>query len=176
MKIETTIVCCSCDNKLTLFEDQLILDVDIPSGITPISIEDLLSQEFTKPKQNMEDSRLCSECAERNSPIINNQIQSLNEYLIIHLKRFEKNDQEIVKNRRSVIISPLLNFNLPYMFVGCVNHIGTLNDGHYYSIVSIESSYYCINDSKSFKFETSIEEPSDSPYILLYKKVKFNHE
>lgn len=176
VKIETTVVCCSCKNILTLIEDQLIFDIDIPFGLTPISIEDLLTREFTKPKQNMEDSRMCAECAERNSPIINSQIQSLNEYLIIHLKRFEKCDQKIVKNRRSVIISPLLNFNLPYMFVGCVNHIGTLNEGHYYSIVSNESSYYCINDSKSFKYQNNIEEPSDSSYILLYKKVKFNHE
>ena len=110
------------------------------------------------------------------------QIYKAHNYLIIQLKRFktegynnsfngEKNNEFVsypIKNLdlSNYIVGPDKN-NVKYDLYGVIEHIGTLNSGHYTAI--------CKNDDKWILYNDSIFEETNNPvtenaYILFYKR------
>jgi ubiquitin carboxyl-terminal hydrolase 4/11/15 len=100
--------------------------------------------------------------------------------MIIHLKRFDHNGNKI----NNVITFPINDFNInPYMaeyskklstynynLIGVVNHIGSMNGGHYFSHVKsiTDNNWYCINDDDIIKI-TESDIISENAYILFYQ-------
>jgi ubiquitin C-terminal hydrolase len=100
--------------------------------------------------------------------------------MIIHLKRFDHNQNKI----NNIITFPINEFNInPFMseyskklgdftydLVAVTNHIGSMNGGHYFSFVKslTDSNWYCQNDSDSIKIEES-NIISNNAYILFYQ-------
>jgi ubiquitin C-terminal hydrolase len=70
-------------------------------------------------------------------------IYSPPKYLILHIARFTKSYYQTEKNKTEVKFDSILNLNLPqeqkgnYKLMGIVNHLGSLNRGHYYANVLI---------------------------------------
>ena len=60
--------------------------------------------------------------------------------------------------------------DLKYQLFGIINHVGSINYGHYYSIIKLDNNWYEFNDSNIKKLE-KIEYNSSKSYIFFYKKV-----
>ena len=61
--------------------------------------------------------------------------------------------------------------NLSYDLFGIICHDGSLNSGHYYSYIKIESKWYLFNDSQVSSFDESrISDLKSNSYILIYKQ------
>jgi ubiquitin C-terminal hydrolase len=100
--------------------------------------------------------------------------------MIIHLKRFDHQQNKI----DNVITFPIHDFNInPFMseyatklatftydLYAITNHIGNMNGGHYYAFVKslTDNNWYCVNDDDVIKIDES-KLISNNAYILFYK-------
>lgn len=101
--------------------------------------------------------------------------------LIIHLKRFNP-DQSKINNK---VIFPINDLNInPFMakypekiskniydLICIINHVGTINSGHYFSFVksTINGNWYCAND-ESINVINESDLITEAAYILIYRK------
>ena len=98
--------------------------------------------------------------------------------LIIVIKRFNDN----LNKYYNVVNFPLENFSLKsylhetsrdlydhiYDLYGVVNHIGTINKGHYFTFIKKNIKWYCLNDEKIIEIRDS-NVISQHAYILFYR-------
>ena len=63
------------------------------------------------------------------------------------------------------------NQTAEYNLLGFINHIGTLNFGHYYSYIKLENKtiWYKFDDSKVNRIGNKVED-MDEAYILFYTR------
>ena len=66
------------------------------------------------------------------------------------------------------------NYECLYDLIGVICHIGSLNFGHYYSILKKNNKWYILNDDdiNEYDIETNKNKIFNNAYILLYKKKK----
>ena len=142
-----------------------------------LKLEELLKN-FNEIEQLSKDNKwYCPKCKQFQLANKKMEIYSVNEIIIIHLKRFKKNRK--IKNLVEFPIEGLdLSEFLPkkdekniYDLFAVANHIGELNLGHYYAYCKnfIEGDWYEFNDSNVYKIEKK-KVMSDSAYILFYNK------
>ena len=163
-----TILCTVCGNNSSSFEPFGVLSLS-PSPTKESSVQGLLRSFYG----NAEIEYTCSKCGKNGSCIQKYEVEKLPQVLIIHLKRFEVNSQEIRKNEKYVDF-PLKNLDIgSKKFVcnlkGVTNHYGTLNAGHYISFCkpNNEGKWYKCDDSKVIKMKTSIK--THNAYLLFYE-------
>lgn len=100
--------------------------------------------------------------------------------MIIHLKRFDGDQNKI----NTKVQFPINGFNInPFMseyakklgdytydLFAVNNHIGSMNGGHYFSIVKslTENKWYCQNDDDSIRIIDESEINTNKAYMLLY--------
>lgn len=134
----------------------------------------------------------CDKCEERNN--CNKQMILLNtpQYVLITFKRFTFNHQrnKFIKNCKNIDFPIYLHFkdyllknndnknvdkiNL-YKLSSIINHSGSSENGHYYSLNNVCDKWYICDDDKV----TEVNEDdiySEEAYVLLYKKVKINND
>jgi ubiquitin C-terminal hydrolase len=142
-----------------------------------ISIYDCLSL-FTKSEE-INDIQ-CEKCKKKTLFKKTLEIERLPKYLVLVLKRFKY----ILTS--SVKIQKLINFpleelylhdfvsqkdiNYKYNLFGVINHIGSLEGGHYYSIFNINGKYIEFDDSQVSENRGGIE--TNKVYMLIYKMDK----
>ena len=139
-----------------------------------ITIYDCLKL-FTK-SERMEDIQ-CEKCKKKTSFIKTLEIEKLPTYLVLVLKRFKyvlTNSMKIYK----LVNFPLeelslqdylsqKNINYHYNLFGVINHMGSLNGGHYFSYVNINNTWIEFNDSRVFEINSGLE--TNNAYMLIYK-------
>lgn len=66
------------------------------------------------------------------------------------------------------------NYECLYNLIGIICHIGSMNFGHYYSIIKKNNKWFLMNDDEisEFDIETNKNRIFNNAYILLYKKKK----
>ena len=142
-----------------------------------ISIYDCLHL-FTKSEE-INDIQ-CEKCKKKTLFKKTLEIERLPKYLVLVLKRFKY----ILTN--SIKIRKLINFpledlflhdfvsqkdiNYKYNLFGVINHIGSLEGGHYNSIFKINDKYIEFDDSQVSENRGGIE--TNKAYMLIYKMEK----
>ena len=101
-----TILCTVCGNNSSSFEPFGVLSLS-PSPTKESSVQGLLRSFYG----NAEIEYTCSKCGKNGSCIQKYEVEKLPQVLIIHLKRFEVNSQEIRKNEKYVDF-PLKNLDI----------------------------------------------------------------
>ena len=109
------------------------------------------------------------------------ELYSVNEVIIIHLKRFRNN-----RKIENFVEFPLEGLDLTdylpqkeeksiYDLFAVANHVGGLHGGHYFAYCknSIDNGWYEFNDSNVSKIEEK-KVVSDNAYVLFYNKRREN--
>ena len=151
-----------------------------------LKLEELLKNFNEIEQLSIDNKWYCPKCKQFQLANKKMEIYSVNEIIIIHLKRFKKNRK--IKN---LVEFPIEGLNLSeflpkneekniYDLFAVANHIGELNLGHYFAYCKnfVERSWYEFNDSNVSKIERK-KVVSENAYILFYNKrrdLKINEE
>ena len=142
-----------------------------------ISIYDCLKL-FTKSEE-IKDIQ-CEKCKKKTLFKKTLEIERLPKYLVLVLKRFKY----ILTN--TIKIQNLINFPLEelqlqdyvsqknikykYNLFGVINHLGSLESGHYYSYFNINTKFMEFDDSQVNEVRGGVE--TNKAYMLIYKSLK----
>ena len=102
-------------------------------------------------------------------------------YLFITLKKYDINQKS--KESYEIPIDELKfskycvgydEYNCIYQLIGVICHVGSLNFGHYYSIIKKKDKWYMCNDNNisEFNIEKQYKIINKNAYVLLYMKNK----
>ena len=142
-----------------------------------LELENLLQNFSQKETLTEENKWYCQKCKKSQLAEKKLEIYSVNEIVIIHLKRFRNNRKIETK-----VNFPLEGLNLGdylpdknqkyiYDLFAVANHVGGLNGGHYFAYCKNfkDQDWYEFNDSNVYKiFKDMIISPN--AYVLFYKR------
>jgi len=136
-----------------------------------ISIESLLVNNSRPEIMTGINQIKCDKCKAKQTATRMCCVSRYPEVFVLHLKRYKQENARLVKINSKVRFDEFLELqNVKYELVGVVEHSGTLNTGHYTSIVKAaeDSWYYCS--------DTSVKKCPNiricNPYLLFYTKVQ----
>ena len=176
--------CSKCKNKTHDVSPNDIMCVSIPSSkendSKTYNIYDCLNEMF---KVEVIDYK-CEKCQNTEENLMEKRIISQPKTsLIIKIKKYEQVGNRLVKNNKMIYYPELLNIQQyfcgqilkEYELYGIVNHIGSLNGGHYYSYIrdidangKFTDQWLCCDDSKVYKISTEQAMLSQNAYVLFY--------
>jgi len=168
---------CACGFESYSFQKLL----DIPLLLPNKQQIDLLSliKEYFK-EEELDWSTKCEKCQKeglKHLKMLNFSI--LNEIVIFSLQRL--NPILSIKNKISVKFEEIIDLkdycdkdlykeNTKYRLCGTINHIGSINYGHYYAYIKIDDIWYEFNDSIVKKVNI-MDYDSSSVCVLFYEKI-----
>jgi len=164
-------------------------------GPISISVETCLDH-FVLP-ENLADPVHCPACNKKTPTKKQHTVSKLPKILCLHLKRFDAARNRKIDNFVSfpscgLNMGPLLshwcevssfatkdmadleqqhpnvNANIPYRLYATVNHIGSMQSGHYVSNVKIDDQWYTCNDALVTKCTEADVLEADGAYLLFY--------
>jgi len=151
-----------------------------------LKLEELLKNFNEIEKLSKDNKWYCPKCKQFQLADKKLEIYSVNEVIIIHLKRF-RNNRKIYNFVEYPIEGldlgqylPNKNEKIIFDLFAVANHVGGLYGGHYFAYCKnhIDGGWYEFNDSHVNKIETK-KVVNDNAYVLFYKKrrdEKFNEE
>jgi len=169
-QIRTKITCNNCFTENNIFESFMDLSLDITNNNLECCIN-----EYCKPEK-LEVYR-CEKCNKQTIAEKETILWRLPKYLIIHIKRFEQNIDNIIKDN-TLINYPINSINLEnkcnypnntlnYHLNSIITHHGNLtNLGHYTSKSYINKKVFEIDDEDISCID---DNGCGNPYILLYE-------
>ena len=146
------VVCSVCQNKSIAFDNFLTLHVSVENGGSIISS---LKNLFKSEKLSGKNQFHCVKCSRDQDSIKQSYLWRFPLILIIHLKRFITSGYFSKKNNSPVYVNETLNmgginkkFSANYFLIGSVNHMGSLQGGHYTATCKNMGSqkWYYLND------------------------------
>ncbi len=148
------------------------------SNIFEISLKNInsnkgynLNEVLLKQMDKIDENCLCSNCGIKSNKIKSSNLVMIPEILFILIKsyKFENNRAEkidIVANFPEELYFPGKNGeNLTYKIVSQIQHSGSLNSGHYWTLCRKKDGKYCINDANISQSELKCDK---NTYILVY--------
>lgn len=185
--VQNVTTCSQCMQPKYLFERNITVTLCLPIGGQQ-RLEDLLETFFSETSTSEGGERLCDFCGQTCDAFIKPMMikEFMPNVLIIHLSRFRMGKYGFfVKNTANVSFPEILDMShyvnlnddedpiaFHYQLIGIVVHFGTLEQGHYVSVVKSTTgdSYFFCNDN-----EVMILEPEElltiQPYMLFYQKI-----
>ena len=174
-----------CECKAEIYSFQKILDFPLlfPGDINNnnITLYELLKYHFENELINFETK--CEKCHKKSTHKKELKISRPPEILILSLQRIDEITQK--KLRYKVEFPQILDIfefidhdcgfdrECKYHLFGIINHIGSIDSGHYYSDIKIENKDWIeFNDSKVSNIE-KISDNSEYVYALFYIKQKY---
>ena len=175
-----------CGHSSNKFEAFLHLSLEIPTNKYDLTIYDCLNEYCKQEILDENNLWLCERCNDKVKGIKKLQLWTTPPMLVVQFKRFgiarvSKNNSYIDFPMSSLDISPHIspgrfdkNDCYKYKLQCVVNHVGTLNSGHYFT--------YCLNEDTNewFKFDDSNVSSiasdrvvSSSAYLLFYIREDF---
>lgn len=167
--------CAMCHNEIAIIEKHRILTISIRVTEEIVEMKNLINN-FLNPCFNS-GGRFCQHCNMNTCFTYKYEFVTTSEYIVIHLNRFYKTglNAEPMKINTSVLVNQTLAFNdIDYIFIGSINHKGSRESGHYFNFILHEGKYHYISDM--VHEEKILPNPDESYYVLVYKKLEFNHE
>ncbi|KAM5171887.1 ubiquitin carboxyl-terminal hydrolase 50 [Mantella aurantiaca] len=178
-------ICMKCRRRSYKDDIFTIVSLPIPSG-NDVSLLQCLQCFFQEVTLTRTDKIFCSDCKTKQEAAVEMKISKPPKILILHLKRFEYQDQVRRKLKTNVIfpltnldISPFVttsNDNPPkYNLYSVVNHSGELEFGHYTAYCKHPGTkeWNAFDDAKHFRVaEDKVQSPL--AYILFYANQTFN--
>ncbi|KAM7537735.1 hypothetical protein Aperf_G00000077273 [Anoplocephala perfoliata] len=151
----------------------------------PTQLEHLLQSYFDVEHANEDECITCERCKKRKSFTKSTMILVLPDVLLISLKRFQATKRGW-KKLNTPVEFPLTSLDMHsylsksakeektlYDLYGVVNHAGTLNEGHYYAHIKLESDgrWFRINDNDCSEIPAEDVVTPDA-YVLFYRRRK----
>lgn len=158
-------------------------DVNNPTTSNITTIYDCLNEMF-KIDDNI--TYKCDKCENKEGNLMEKKILSKPKTLIIKLKRYSNSDfRTMPKKINTMVYYPeYINMqkyycgDLPqnYKLYAIINHIGSINGGHYYSYIknlkednkTFDDQWICCNDSRVNNISEEEAMTSNNAYILFY--------
>ena len=176
-QLHTSIECNNCGHISYNFDPISILHLPIPDFSDRIAtLADCLEQ-YTSV-ETLDDSNLykCEKCCQLSNAKRKEDIHKTSEYLIISLKRFNRNG---TKNTKPVLFPvdeldiskyTLDGISKKYRLYAVSNHIGGTGGGHYFSYIEKGGNWYEFND---IHVQTLEKEKilTNAAYVLFYRLV-----
>ena len=157
-----TIKCTECNYESITKQEFTTLELPINGN----NIHECLISYLSEEKLDKNNMYKCEKCKKNVCAIKKLEIDELPNFLIITLKRFNRNQK--INNNVSI---PLKNFNLLnsiYNLYGTVNHFGSLNGGHYTAnVLHANDIWYNMNDSSCSQIDSN-KISNNSVYIAFY--------
>ncbi|XP_057310624.1 uncharacterized protein LOC130648589 [Hydractinia symbiolongicarpus] len=163
-EVSVSVSCNTCLCSSVTVENQDILTLS-PSSSVQLSVSMFLASENLENKNNW----FCPQCSLHQESTRETSFTRNSEILTLHLKRFARNGEHLVKDNKSVesfsCSNPHLNipissdsgtsFIQKYALVALINHSGTLNAGHYWAHIKdrTTNSWYLCNDKAISKVD-----------------------
>lgn len=182
-QLRNILSCLACGYQSFTFDPFMYMTVPI-SKAERKSLHDCLA-EFCRPEILSLDSQWkCPKCKLPRDAEKKMDIWIAPPIFIVHLKRFENNQQGRRYKLDTAIDFPISNLDLSefmgsnqpgqhiYDLYGCINHIGSLGQGHYTSYAKnrMNNKWYSFNDSSVREIQET-EVCTKSAYVLFYNKV-----
>jgi len=136
-----------------------MLTLALPEKGSPYLLTDLLNNYYTEEIIEGVD---CEKCKRSGPACRTVRIYNEPKVLVLHLNRFQQGYFSNVKNKAPIKFDRVLNLpknllhpdkqkeQLRYELVGTVNHVGSINAGHYYAVkkavVEGEEHWFMCND------------------------------
>ncbi|CAF0844834.1 unnamed protein product [Didymodactylos carnosus] len=178
----STAVCSICKRSSKRFDPFICLSLPIPPRNVS-TIEECLSK-FEEPELLTGNSRWnCPNCKVQRDARKQIKIWKLPKQLIVQFKRFRlTSDNRWVKNE-SLIRHPINDFDLTqwtltsspkYSLYAVVNHLGSMNAGHYTSYCRDfrTNDWYLCNDDRITQINPTELSKNQNAYLLFYTSMK----
>jgi len=189
----STVTCKQCGTKNPSFELYNMIPVEIPQD-GESTLENCLKHFVSDENLNTENDNQfhCEKCDCKTNAVKSMSIWNVSPIVIIQLKRFKQDGMRLTKSKFKVTFpinklsfDDILNEHNSsrgndYELTGIVQHMGTLNSGHYraYTKNSINNKWYIFDDSSVAHIpESEIEGEmiTDNAYLLFYQKIIKNN-
>ena len=177
---ESIVKCLNCEELSYTYEEFVDLSVEIPKNLQMPTLYDCLDAFISIEKLQGETKYQCDKCKKSQDALKQLKIWKFPKVLIIHLKRFTQLQMKgSQKNNIFVKYPMILNVTkyLPhdpsknvtlYDLKGVVNHSGSLQGGHYTSIVKNGDNWYFCNDAHISKCSPN-KVVNGGAYMLFYE-------
>ncbi len=161
-----TVQCLSCGVSSASYTDTTMLSIDAHEDQQETTLCDLISQ------RNSTTEAFCRSCQKTTKKKIEEEMKYAANTIIIHLKRFSKNQFAMSKIQTDVIPKPttmmIKNQEVVYQVTGVISHSGSLNQGHYRYHHQVKNKcWLTFNDDKI----TGNEEPPKNGYIFILNRL-----
>jgi ubiquitin carboxyl-terminal hydrolase 8 len=189
----SNVQCIHCNTLSPSFESFITLSLSIPINKNTneiFKLEDCLNNFVTREQLDIQNKLNCDICGIKNQSLKMIQFWKSPTILVIQLKRFIVNDYGIQTEKiTNPVIYPLENFdikdyfhpdsphkiNTKYNLIGinCHYEFGSINSGHYISIVksNYNKKWYLFDDSNEVQeLNTNIIQDKNA-YLLFYHKI-----
>ena len=145
-----------------------------------LTLESCFKYYIKEENLNIDNEWTCLQCNKKVKAKKNIELYYLPKIFIICLNRFIKNDENWEKNEKEVefkienmdmkdyMIGPDKN-NSQYDLFAVIQHHGTIENGHYISIIKNSGQWYEFNDSRVNQTDINNEDKSHA-YILFYRR------
>ena len=150
----------------------------LPKNLREVNLYNLLDMFIKGIKVDLKQH--CKKCEEKKINIKKEiRFNILNQILIFSIQRFDP--LLSVKNESMILYDEIIDLmpysdghlkdnDLKYKLIGTIHHNGTLQYGHYYSIIKINNDWYEFNDSLITKI-IDANYRSSNVCILFYQKI-----
>lgn len=167
--------CLKCNRKEYSYEPFMSINLPILQEKDITTVYDLLDSYFKRHTFQ----KKCTECGD-NLHSSKSRIIRLPKYLIIHLKRFDNKGDKINKTipfsselGMSEYTVLLDSKSVEYELLSVVNHVGTLDFGHYYNFnKTVQNGWIKADDSKIESLDP-LSVCTNNAYVLIYELMEF---
>lgn len=168
--LSSMLKCTGCGNESTKMEDFYSLSLGIYGKK---SVDDALRYFFKW--ENLNEIIYCQNCSKSERFIREMAMSMMPTVLVLHLKRFMISNNSFEKDNSALPPSYFINCDMlnntsgmSYKLFGMICHAGTLDYGHYYTIMRIDHAWMKFDDDKVQNINIDCISAS-LPYILFYE-------
>ena len=168
----STVTCLTCNHVSEKKEGFTCLNIEIPQNAekSPLTLLDCIKETFME--EMIADGWSCSQCGAQNSGVKKEvYVKELPRLLIVQLKRFRCTGRGYVKDKSAVKL-PRGSFkfkNTRFDLKGVVNHMGSMNAGHYTANIKVNNRWKRCNDARVTE-EDKMVWNSQSAYLLFMEQ------
>uniref|UniRef100_A0A0K0FUK1 Ubiquitin carboxyl-terminal hydrolase n=1 Tax=Strongyloides venezuelensis TaxID=75913 RepID=A0A0K0FUK1_STRVS len=184
LRTVSTVSCSVCMHQSVTFEDSAQISVELPIQIQSTRLSECLTNHFSVEILN--DGWKCPKCDVIRKSTKTQRIWELPEILVIHKKRFayvngccDKNNVYVDFDINDFNVSSFVheqnvnNVKCLYDLYAVVNHMGTLNSGHYTSYVRSGDQWLeCDDDTVTPMSDTNHDIKTKTAFMLYYRLKK----
>lgn len=168
--------CLKCNSVNFSYQPFVNLSMSIPQKDGIITIDDIFRYYFKKQTITKNCEAKCKETTEHT---LKSRIINLPQYLIVHFKRFDKNNRKLTRyvgfgsdTEISKYCIPVSNVSYSYDLVSVVNHTGNCTSGHYYTYNRLyEGNWVELNDDNTKPLD-NLDVCTNNAYILIFSQQK----
>ena len=174
--VRTTITCNTCLQESSSLTSSLLWQVPADQNMQEAFRKSLQSEELVDHD--------CILCESKQSATLDHQVVSANEFIVLHMKRFNQlranhvvKDKTVVECKNDLVVEcgvdHDVSFHQTYRLCATVNHSGTLQAGHYTSFVKDRAGLidtWSLCNDKAVTNSTLNSTSNNSSYIYFFRR------